>query len=318
MKKLVVSLTVAGFAALGAQSANAADFEPQAAIQDLVVSGYVESWTGYTFLSSLGGENAQPGDSPDPDNYFASGLSGRLSLPLGDNLSMQMDAGIEYNETAFDDDGSDETFESAFQLGSHFTYRDPGMGAFGIFGAFGSSRTDDDNIGFYAVGGEGQMYLDNITLYLQGGYFDAVDYESNPNASNRQDPFHNALFVRGVGRWFLSPDSRLQGEFSYANGDQDSDDYNMHLIEWGVRFDTVLPGLPVIGDTPVFVGYRGTRFDSEGDGPDDDDGQATEHTVMVGFTHSFGGNSMQEFDRVGATLDLPTFGRWVGYGEILD
>lgn len=309
-------------AAFGANSANAADFEPQAAIQELVVSGYVESWSGYTFLTSLGGDNATGGDGPDPESYFASGISGRLSLPLGDRLSLQTDVGLEYTENAFDDDGAQDVFESGFRLGGHLTHRDPGMGAFGVFAAFGASRTDEDNIEFYAAGGEGQMYLDNVTLYLQGGYFDAKDGEEC--CASRQDPLHNAFFVRGVGRWFLSPDSRIQGEVSYATGDQDSfasngnGTYDMDVIEWGVRFDTVLPGLPVIGDTPVFAGYRGARFDNEGNGSGDDDGQTTEHTIMVGFTHAFGGNSMQEFDRVGATLDLPGFARWVGYGENLD
>ena len=74
----------------------------------------------------------------------------------------------------------------------------------------------------------------------------------------------------------------------------------------------------MIGDTPVFVGYRGARFDTEGAGPNDDDGQFTEHTIMVGTSYSFGGDSMREFDRVGATLDLPSFGRWIAAGAILD
>ncbi|MEM9471291.1 MAG: hypothetical protein AAGA00_04990 [Pseudomonadota bacterium] len=317
MKKLAASLAVACMAVFCAEGAKAADFDPQAAIQELVVSGYVESWTGYTFLTSLGGENAVGGNEPDPQAYFASNVSGRLSLPLGDTLSLQTDVGLEYTENAFDDDDSEDVFESGFYLGGHLTHRDPSAGAFGVFAAFGASRTDEDNIEFYAVGGEGQVYLNDVTLYLQGGYFDAKDGEET--GVDRQDPLHNAFFVRGVGRWFLSPDSRFQAEVSYAAGDQGAfptDD--MYLIEWGVRFDTVLHGLPVIGDTPVFAGYRGARFDNEGIAPGIEDGQTTEHTIMVGFTHAFGGNSMQEFDRVGATLDLPGFARWVGYGENLD
>ena len=33
---------------------------------------------------------------------------------------------------------------------------------------------------------------------------------------------------------------------------------------------------------------------------------------------SVGGQTLQEFDRVGATLDLPNFGRWVAGGEQID
>ena len=42
------------------------------------------------------------------------------------------------------------------------------------------------------------------------------------------------------------------------------------------------------------------------------------HTIMVGTSWSFGGDNMKQFDRVGATLDLPNFGRWVASGENLD
>ena len=39
---------------------------------------------------------------------------------------------------------------------------------------------------------------------------------------------------------------------------------------------------------------------------------------MVGFTHRFGTQSIQETDRYGATLDMPNFGRWVTAGQILE
>jgi hypothetical protein len=32
---------------------------------------------------------------------------------------------------------------------------------------------------------------------------------------------------------------------------------------------------------------------------------------------SFGGPTMQDFDRTGATLDLPNFGRWSSSGQII-
>ena len=99
-----------------------------------------------------------------------------------------------------------------------------------------------------------------------------------------------------------------------------------------MRYDTVLAGLPIIGDTPVFIGYRGARFESEdtpgnpnGGGGAGGQGQGQgstedylDHTIMVGTSWSFGGDNMKHFDRVGATLDLPNFGRWVASGENLD
>jgi hypothetical protein len=314
MKNLAASSAMAIALVISANSATAADYEAQ--VQQLVVSGVVDSWNGYTFLSSRGGEAS---DQLGPDSYFSSGLSGRLSLPLGEMLSIQMDGDLEYNENAFDNSTTTQSFAYSGQFGSHLTYRDPNMGAFGVFGAFGigdvNRRGSSD---FYAVGGEAQLYVNDMTFYIQGGYLDG-ELEGAPD-----DAFHEAVFVRGVGRWFITPDSRLQGQVAYASGKQDSPsaggaaEFDMDIIEWGVRYDTVLQGLPVIGDTPVYIGYRGARFDNEGAGSNIDDGQYTEHTIMVGTSYSFGGNTMREFDRVGATLDLPNFGRWVASGASLD
>lgn len=309
MKKLTAASIMTLALAISASSATAADYEAQ--VQQLVVSGVVESWNGYTFISDEGGANA----NFDPDGYLSSGLSGRFSLPLGENLSIQMDGDLEYTENAFDDPSGDG-FKYSAQFGSHLTYRDPSAGAFGVFGAFGASHYSRPHVDFHAVGGEAQLYLGDLTFYVQGGVLDTGDA-----GSFDEDAFNNAMFGRGVVRWFMTPDSRLQGEISYADGDQDTGGgapFEMSIIEWKVRYDTVLMGLPLIGDTPVFVGYCGARFDNEGAGPNIDDGQFTEHTIMVGTSYSFGGNSMREFDRVGATLDLPSFGRWIASGSMLD
>jgi len=310
MKKLAATSALAISLAISANSATAADYEAQ--VQQLVVSGVVDSWNGYTFIGSEGGSNADA----DPDSYFSSGLSGRLSLPLGEMLAIQMDGDLEYTDNAFEDNDSG-VFDYSGQLGAHLTYRDPEMGAFGVFGAFGRGVASNETNQFYAVGGEAQLYVNDLTFYLQAGYLDGEDPDDNFAAGT--DAFHDAFFVRGVARWFITPDSRLQGQIAYADGKQDGPaQYDMDIIEWGVRYDMILADLPVIGDTPVYVGYRGARFDNEGSGPGGDDGQYTEHTIMVGTSYSFGGNTMREFDRVGATLDLPNFGRWVASGQNVD
>lgn len=310
MKKLAATSVMALALAISANSATAADYEAQ--VQQLVVSGIVESWIGGGFIGS---ENGNDDPDPDHDSYFTSGQAGRLSLPLGDMLSLQMDANNEITSNAFIDD-SDDDFSHSFDFGLHVSARDPSRGLFGVFAAFGQGKGDDSNgrHNFWAVGGEAQYYADNTTFYLQGGYLD-----SKPVDSTSEDGLHNAFFVRGVARWFMTPDSRLQGEVSYANGDQDSDDpFNMDIVQWGVRYDTVLAGLPLIGDSAVFVGYRGGFYDIGVDPAQNETGRFTDHTVMAGFSYHFGGQTLQEFDRVGATLDLPNLGRWVAAGEQLD
>lgn len=287
--------------------AQAADMEYEQAIQGLVVSGVVDQWVGYSFVSSPRGNT-----DPVPDSYFTSGTNGRLAIPLGPNFAIQMDGDIEYTDNAFTSNIND-VYEFGGQFGTHLSYRDPGFGAFGAFAAFGAGRGEEGTDDFYALGGEFMLYANDLTFYLQGGYLDSSDVRGDQD----DDGLHDALFARGVARWFITPQSRLQAEVSYASGKQDSDDKDMDVIEWGVRYDTMLSGLPLIGDTNVFVAYRGANFDN-GCCTGGDTGEYTDHTVMIGTRYSFGGQTMREFDRVGATLDLPNFGRWVQGGENVD
>ena len=307
MKKFAATSAMALALAVSGNAVYAADFEPEQAIQELVVSGVVESWSGYTFTSGDNG-NFEPGET----GYFTSGVDGRLSLPLGSNLSIQMDGQLEYGEEAFDSTDNADVFQNAFQFGTHLTFRDPNMGAVGAFGAFGGGKSENDTLEQgYAIGGEAQLYLNDFTIYLQAGHFDGESDGGDP-----EDAFRDAFFVRGVGRWYITPDSRLQAEFAYADGKQDTDDQDMEVLQWGARYDMVLAGLPVIGDTQVFVGYRGVHaenFDDPGD-----NGEFTDRTIMVGSSHSFGGSSMKETERFGAGLDLPNFMRWGTFGEMLD
>lgn len=300
--------------AVCANSASAADFEAAEAIRGLVVSGEVETFSGFMAYGSESGDT----EYTDDITQFVSGVLGRLSLPLGDNLSVQMDGELEYSTTALADERQDDLFQSSFLLGGHVSWRNPDSGLFGGFVSFGGGEHDNDGGStrndFYAAGAEAQLYLNDFTLYVQGGY---IDSRAGNAGNDNNDTLRDAFFGRGVARWFMTPDSRLQAEFAYVDGDVDRDDpSNMTIVEWGVRYDTVIPGLPILGDSNVFVGYRGAHFDK-----DDSSGDAAEfvdHLIMVGFTQRFGTQSIQETDRYGATLDLPNFGRWVSAGEALE
>ena len=315
MKKLAATSALALALAISVNTAQAADFY-EAQVQELVVSGYLDSWIGASFIANDRGDM-----DPDHDSYMTTGQNGRLSLPLSDVLAIQTDFNNETTGNAFRSNSSDD-FSHSFDFGVHMSARDPSRGLFGVFGAFGQGKGDDSSgrHNYWAVGGEAQFYTDNATFYVQGGYLDSKEADDDPN----KDGLHDAFFVRGVARWFMTPDSRLQGEVAYANGSQDNIDsggdgapFDMDVIQWGARYDTVISGVPLIGDSAVFVGYRGTYFDNGCCGRDDS-GRFTEHTIMAGFSYHFGGQTLQEFDRVGATLELPTFGRWVAGGEQID
>jgi hypothetical protein len=297
MKKIAATLGSGVLLALAAQPAAAADMDYQ--IQQIVVSGMVETWTGYSVYGDV------DNDIDDPSDHASGGQSVRLSLPLGPNLSIQMDLDSEQNSKFLYSGGDRQNFEHSFQGGGHLSYRDPSSFLIGVFGGAGGGQADTESNDLYFVGGEAQLYLDNLTFYVQGGYLDSAENDDD-------DRFEDAVFVRGVGRWFITEDSRLQAEVSYADGNVDGGGDNQDIVEWGVRYDTML-GLPIVGDTNVFAGYRGGRFENN-----TENNHVTDHTLMVGFRTAFGGNTMQEFDRVGATLDLPNFGRWVSSGHLVE
>jgi len=311
MKKLITAIAVAGVTSLSGQVATAAEFDPPQSIQELVVSGVVESWSGYSFYS-----NIESDSNDDLEDSFFTGKSGRLSLPLGGGWSVQMDVDAELN-TSHLLKGSDsglQNMEYAFQGLAHFSARDPNTGLIGVFGGAGEGAADGGEYPFYVIAGEAQLYLQDFTFYVQGGYFDIT----SRGPTHDEDALQDAFFGRGVVRWFLDENTRLQGEVSYADGTVDANEAGTtgddgNVVEWGVRYDTMLAGLPIIGDTGVFAGYRGARFENE-----DENNHFTDHTIMVGFRYAFGGQTMKETDRIGATLDAPVIGRWVGSGNITD
>ncbi|WP_108880084.1 hypothetical protein [Anderseniella sp. Alg231-50] len=280
--------------------AGAADLDRQLG---LIVSGVVEQWAGVQII------NNSPQIVESDETVFATGGAGRLNLPLGDNLSIQSDAKYEYNTKATESPaGSTDTFgpRYSFQGAVHLSWRDPSGGLFGVFGGagttdFGTALADPPRSDVAFVGGEAQVYLDSVTLYAQGGYvdFSARDFQSFRALSD-------GLFARGVFRWFMTNDSRIQIEGTYMNVDYATSDFGeMEAFSVSARYDFTLAGLPIVGDTPIYIGYRGTFRDrcvvSNGDPFDVDD-----HTIMIGTSYSFSGDLLT-VDRQGATLDTPDF-----------
>jgi len=303
MKKLTLATSVA-LAAMAAPTL-AADLEMDREL-GLIVSGISDSWIGAQFLDR----------GPFSDKtVLAFGGAGMLSLPLGDNLSLQSDFKYEYN-----DQSSDSVFNIAgsrfsYQFAGHLSWRDPGAGLFGVFGGAGTSNAGmigDNDIAF--IGGEFQFYLDNLTFYGQGGY---VDYSSASRSGKALEGFglDDGYFARGVVRWFVTDDSRFQFEGTYFNSDfARSGDTSAYTI--GARYDFML-GVPIIGDTSLYIAWRGQwRQDClayEGRSSDIND-----QTIMIGSRYSFSGDLLT-VDRQGATLDTPDFNHGcVGGKHLID
>lgn len=286
MKKIALAAVAAIFAFSG--SASAADFDRELG---LIVSGVVDKWAGVQFIEEQNG--------PD-DTVFANGGEGLLSLPLGENLSIQSDVKYEYNEYALEDANFNDPWgpRYSFQGAVHLSWRNPTTGLFGVFGGVGTSGFNPGgrhDIRF--VGGEAQFYLNDITFYGQGGYLDFAERSGFTSLDE-------GLFARGALRWFLSPDSRLQLEATYADVDYSNNNGSTEWISGEVRYDFTFAGAPVVGDVPIYIAYRGTHRDNcTFNGGDD----VTDHTIMIGTSYSFSGDRIT-VDRQGATLDTPDFG----------
>ena len=230
--------------------------------------------------------------------------AGRFNIPLSDYFSLQLDADGEYY---FTDEGSDvQNAQGVAMTGAHLSWRNPDAGLLGAFAAVGqgfNTDPDDPEIG-YLVGGEGQVYFGDFTLYGQAGF---ADFQVDSG-----EGFVDGWFVRGVGRWFVHADSLIEGEVSYGYTGSyiDEGEDNGEIWNWGIK------GKKRIGSMPVYgvLGYRGGTYYA-----DEDPDRLTEHVVYVGISVLVGSNNLRENNLRGATLDLPMLpGRAAAVTEGLD
>lgn len=120
-------------------------------------------------------------------------------MPLGENLSIQTDVDVEYNDQAFSSGPFEGGLRYGFQGAGHLSWRDPAQSLFGVFGGAGGTHfafiNANDAHNYRFVGGEAQFYMHNITLYAQGGYVEVAKVQ--PPFSPQ---FDDGMFVRGVFR----------------------------------------------------------------------------------------------------------------------
>lgn len=277
--------------------ARAADVEPPPAEEAVSpFSAHAEGWIGYWFV-----DGEKENVVPDEDEGFLYGVSGKARLDLFSGLSVQGD--LSYEDV--DENDGDDYYQGSWLGGGHLSWSNSDSGLLGVFGGTGSADSDEQETDFWFIGGEGQLYLENWTLYGQAGYFDGEVDEGEPD-----DAVHNAWFGRAVGRYFVSPHSRVQAEIAYLSGDQDADDDDMEIVSWGARFDHQF--WEGIG---VFAAYDGGYYESNDEGLA---GAYYDHVVRAGLSIAFGRSDLLEADRSGPNLDMPAVGRWGASGNIVD
>ncbi len=290
-------LGTAGLAILAlATPSFAADMEPE---KLSAFSGQIDAWLGYWFM-----DDDQGNPDPEEKEDFTFGVDAKARFNMFDAWSIQADLSAD----GVDGDGND-FYHGGLLGGGHLSWSDQETFLLGGFAAGGSGDTQNDEH-FWLAGAEAQIYFDTFTLYGQAGYFDAREGGGDVNAVPR-DAFHNAWFGRIVGRYFFSPNDRLQGEFSYADGEQDTDDQNMDVFSWGARFDH-----QIVDNMAVFAAYNGGFFENHGG--NGDNGSFYDHVIRGGISISLGRPDLLSVDRTGPNLDMPWAGRWAASGNIVD
>jgi len=264
-------------------------------IADNQTSGVGEFWIGYSFLNQ---DNAGVID----DSYPGLGGAFRFNIPAGGALNFQVDF---QGESAFVDD-TNENYTGSFLGGTHLSWRDPTEWLLGGFVGIGNGfNANDETATAWLIGAEGQYYLTDWTLYGQLGYMDADEVDTGT-----PDAFRNAWFGRGVVRFFMDSNVKLEGELSYASGECDVVPDDMDVWGWGLRYEHALTGM----DAGFFVAYQGNNYDNSTEVR-----SVTEHTIKLGLNFAFGIEGQKYIDRHGATLDLPMVTRWSAYGvDVLD
>jgi len=238
----------------------------------------------------------------DDDTYPIIEGAARWNIPVPNNFAFQLD--MDGLATFTDREHGEDDLQTAFTGGVHLAHRRPGSHALGIFGAIGSSNGgEDENATFGLIGVEGQYSANGMTVIGQAGYFTADDETEN-------DVMTDAWLLRGVARYFMSPDQRLQAELTYASGEEsDSSCCDIDAWDWGVRYDQRFSGSPAGWG----IGYRGTQVENDNSGSSK---KLTEHTVFLALTFTFGyerGLTLQQNNDIGATWDLPAVDRFTGY-----
>ena len=300
MKKLLLALIgVAAFAFAG--GAWAADLPVKAApAAQQTVSGYLGmyvggSWWDWGYNDPSSGSNA------------VFGGESRVNVWWSPNWSTQFD--IEGEATSrVPTNGNMQGGAIHGLLGGHLAWRDPNSYALGVLAAAIAQDSLYWNYN-WAVHGlfgvEGQRYIGNFTLYGQAGLLHRFTYDN-------YDPWtvpQYLWFVRGVGRYFFTPNDKLQAEVGYASGKNDFQDSTQTIWNWGALWEHKFAG-PFSG----FLEYAGWRYNDT----DTPTYTVTSHNFLVGAKVYFGQPTLLANDRNGATFDMPKFIRALPWSDMAD
>jgi len=227
----------------------------------------------------------------------------------GDTIATQLDFNAQAT-SALAYDPADPTSGQWINGAVHVAYRNPEQFAVGAFGAAQRSAYGYDALGMALVGVEGQAYLDDLTIYLQGG----VTYTSpaEPGFYNYRD-YGSFAFVRGVLRYFLTDNLKISAEGTYGEGEigyytfsgQNGNDPEHEGATVPGKFAMARLGVdyrPDDGDASFFAAYEASYLTQSWDGVTR---SSLNQRVLAGIKVDFGADTLKSRDREGVTWDVP-------------
>ncbi|MCE9521358.1 MAG: hypothetical protein K8S25_02865 [Alphaproteobacteria bacterium] len=229
--------------------------------------------------------------------------SASVNVPYNDRVNVQFDIfGNESLDEAFD--GSPNgSFYGGFGAGLHLNYRDPEVGALGVFGAVGRANvggSSSSDMYVFAAGLEGEYYCNAWTLKAQAGYLDSDDSGYL---------IREAGFIRAGAAFYPSKHLKLSGDVGYLDGTDGTNRGSDDVDEWNWNFTVEY----LFGQTvPVstYMEYKGQSTEEHVSGGVESD----RHEVRAGVRFYFGGDSdLQKADREGAGLQSPDILTWPRY-----
>jgi hypothetical protein len=173
----------------------------------------------------------------------------------------------------------------------HLFYRDSGTFLLGGLIQAGTSETlYESSYGetyntFYAAL-EGQVFLDNFTLYGQLGLL-------NWQHDEFDDLEFAGHFATIEARYFLSPDFRIEAHLGFAAYELSESEFGGSTINFGASAEYRLTDSPI----SLFA-----KYDFYSASLDADDATRTDHRFLVGAKFNFGTGTLIERDRAGASL----------------
>ncbi len=240
-------------------------------------------WLGGAFLDS--------DDSDlDSDGIFKMGGDLRLALGAPDGFSIQFETLSSWSGPHDDEDDIDDGLAN-FQGGVHLIHRNSQSYAVGAFASVsGTNFAGDSDSSLHTIAGaEVAGFFGNFTGVLQGGgVWDLMESE---------DGWEDGWFVRGIGRYFVTPSTKIEAEIAYATGEFDSgstSDSDEYAVTWGLEYEQQFMMQPLSG----FIAYDGAHIEADND-------YYTEHAIKLGLRFRMGEPDAMAQDRGGAgTFDL--------------